>query len=29
MAYGLLFIPSARHWMNGKDERAKLHEVFE
>jgi len=28
VAYGLLFTPSARRWMNREDERAKLGEVF-
>jgi heme A synthase len=29
VAYGLLFTPSARRWMSRKDERAKLHDVFD
>jgi hypothetical protein len=27
VAFGLLFTPSARRWMNREDERAKLREV--
>jgi hypothetical protein len=29
VAYGLLFTPSARRWMNQEDEKPKLHDVFD